>query len=213
MSLLLTGYEPFGDHDRNPSAAVARRLDGERVADREVVGRVLPVEFGRAGDEMERLVEAFDPDVIVATGLAAGRSAVSVERVGVNVADCAGVPDNADAEPRDDRVLAGEPAAYFATLPVVEVVDALLSDGIPARVSNTAGTHLCNEVLYRTRARLEAENRDVPMGFVHLPLTPEAAAASAREGEAASGGEVEPSVALATQKEAIRRTFAVALNR
>jgi len=211
MSLLLTGYEPFGDHDRNPSATIARRLDGERVADREVVGRVLPVEFDRAGDEMERLIESVEPEAIVATGMAAGRSAISVERVGLNVADCAGVPDNADAEPRDERVVTGGPAAYFATLPVVEVVEALLADGIPARVSNTAGTHLCNEILYRARAFLTDEGRAVPTGFVHLPLTPEAAAANALDGAAASGGEVEPSVAPATQEEAIRRTFEITL--
>ncbi|WP_135806540.1 pyroglutamyl-peptidase I family protein [Halorussus marinus] len=208
MCLLLTGYEPFGDNDRNPSAAIARRLDGERIGDREIAGRVLPVAFDRAGDEMIELIETLDPDAIVATGLAAGRSAISVERVGLNVADCAGVPDNADAAPRNERVAAGGPAAYFATLPVVETVEALVADGIPARLSNTAGTHLCNNVLYRTRAYLEAEDRRVPAGFVHLPLTPEAAAARARE-DAPSGGDVEPSVALETQETAIRRTFEI----
>ncbi|WP_135854281.1 pyroglutamyl-peptidase I family protein [Halorussus salinus] len=212
MTLLLTGYEPFGDHDRNPSAELARRLDGETVADREVVGEVLPVEFDRAGDEMAALLAEHDPDAVVATGLAAGRAAVSVERVGVNVADCAGIPDNAEEVPRNERILTDEaaPAAYFATLPVVEVVAELLDAGVPARVSNTAGTHLCNNILYRTRAQLEAEDRDnVPMGFVHLPLTPEGAAEKARDGEATSGGGVEPSLPLDVQADAIRRTFEV----
>ncbi|UPV76484.1 peptidase (plasmid) [Halorussus limi] len=213
MTLLLTGYEPFGDHDRNPSGEIARKLDGETVADREVVGHVLPVEFDRASDEMEALLGDHDPEVVVATGLAAGRTGVSVERVGINVADCAGVPDNADAEPRNERIR-GEgdaPAAYFATLPVVEVVSALLESGIPARVSNTAGTHLCNNILYRTRAQLEADDRgaDVPMGFVHLPMTPEGAAEKAQDGEATSGGGVEPSLPLELQAEAVRRTFEV----
>ena len=211
MTLLLTGYEPFGDHDRNPSAEAARKLDGETVADRDIVGRVLPVEFERASDEMEALVEKYDPEAIVATGLAAGRAAISVERVGINVADCAGIPDNADAEPRNERIHGGSDAAYFATLPVVEVVAALLDAGIPARVSNTAGTHLCNNVLYRTRAHLEraGEGSETPMGFVHLPLTPEGAAAKAREGEATSGGSVEASMALETQVAAIRKAFEV----
>jgi pyroglutamyl-peptidase len=219
MTLLLTGYEPFGDHERNPTEKIARELDGQEVAGREIVGRVLPVEFDRAGEEMRDHVEAHDPEAIVATGLAAGRAAVSVERVGVNVADCAGIADNANAEPRNERIRVERPeaesdtppAAYFATLPVVEVVEALLEADIPARVSNTAGTHLCNNILYRTRDHLEATGRgaEIPMGFVHLPLTPEGAAKKAREGEAASGGDVEPSVALETQIEAIRRTFEV----
>ncbi len=213
MTLLLTGYEPFGDHDRNPSAALARRLDGERVADLEVVGDVLPVEFDRAADEMAALLAEHDPEAVVATGLAAGRAAVNVERVGVNVADCAGVPDNAEEQPRNEpiRTDEGAPAAYFATLPVVEVVAELLDEGIPARVSNTAGTHLCNSILYQTRARLEADGRgdDVPMGFVHLPLTPEGAAEKAQDGEATSGGGVEPSLPLERQADAVRRTFEV----
>lgn len=213
MTLLLTGYEPFGDHDRNPTAEVARELDGERVADQEVVGRVLPVEFDRTSDEMEALIEEFDPEAIVATGLAAGRAGVCVERVGINVADCGGIPDNDEAEPRNERIRVGgeAAAAFFATLPVVEIVEDLLAAGIPARVSNTAGTHLCNNVLYQTRAYLEAQWKrpEVPMGFVHLPLTPEGAAEKAQEGEATSGGSVEPSMALETQVEAVERALEV----
>ncbi|WP_276302215.1 peptidase [Halorussus lipolyticus] len=217
MTLLLTGYEPFGDHDRNPTEEVARELDGQELAGREIVGRVLPVEFDRAGDEMRDLIEAHDPEAVVATGLAAGRAAVSVERVGVNVADCVGIPDNAEADPRNERIREADaesetpPAAYFATLPVVEVVADLLDAGIPARVSNTAGTHLCNNVLYRTRNYLESAGlgAETPMGFVHLPLTPEGAAKKAREDEAASGGGVEPSLALETQIAAVKRTFEV----
>jgi pyroglutamyl-peptidase len=214
MTLLLTGYEPFGDHDRNPSAEVARRLDGERVAGREVVGRVLPVEFDRTSDEMEGLIEEFDPEVVVATGLAAGRAGISVERVGINVADCGGTPDNEDAEPRNEPIRPdGEAAAaFFATLPLVRVVEELLDAGIPARVSNTAGTHLCNNILYQTRAYLEAEGKgeQIPMGFLHLPHTPEGAAKKAREGEATSGGGVQASMELDRQVEAVRTVFETA---
>jgi pyroglutamyl-peptidase len=215
MTLLLTGYEPFGDHERNPTAEAARQLDGTTVADREVIGRVLPVEFERASDEMAALIEEHDPDAVVATGLAAGRAAVCVERVGINVADCGGIPDNADAEPRNERIRAEEaPAAHFATLPVVATVERLLEDGIPARVSNTAGTHLCNNILYQTRAFLEAEEKgdDVPMGFVHLPLTPEGAAEKAKEGEATSGGGVKASMALEMQVRAVRLAFEATLS-
>lgn len=214
MTLLLTGYEPFGDHDRNPSADVARRLDGERVADREVVGRVLPVEFGRTSDEMEALIEEFTPEAIVATGLAAGRAGVSVERIGINVADCGGIPDNAGAEPRNEPIRENEAtAAFFATLPVVRVVEELLDAGIPARLSNTAGTHLCNNILYQTRAHLEAEGKgeETPTGFLHLPLTPEGAAKKAQEGEATSGGGVQASMELERQVAAVQKVFETAI--
>ncbi|GAA0198693.1 peptidase [Haladaptatus pallidirubidus] len=211
MTLLLTGYEPFGDHDENPSAVVARGLDGEEIAGHEITGHVLPVEFERTAGEMQTLVETHDPTAIAATGLAAGRAGISVERVGINVNDCGSTSDNADAEPRNERIRPDDRAGYFATLPVVSVVEELLENGIPARVSNTAGTHLCNNVLYSTRAYLESEKRDVPMGFVHLPCTPGMAAKQAREGDGTRGASVKPSLSLSMQTEAIRRTFEVTL--
>ena len=99
MTLLCTGYEPFGEHESNPSQQVAEALDGETVAGREVVGAVLPVEFDRVAEELATLVDEHDPDAVVATGLAGGRSTVSVERVGINVDDAVTVPDNADQSP------------------------------------------------------------------------------------------------------------------
>lgn len=212
MTLLLTGYEPFGDHDENPSAMVARELDGEEIAGHEISGHVLPVQFDRTASEMQNLIETHDPTAIVATCLAAGRAGISVERVGINVNDCGSTPDNADAEPRNERIRPGNQAGFFATLPVVSVVEELLERGIPAHVSNTAGTHLCNNILYSTQAYLEAEKLDTPMGFVHLPCTPGMAAQRARDGNGTSGASVKPSLSLAMQAEAIRRTFDTTLN-
>ncbi|EFW91701.1 pyrrolidone-carboxylate peptidase [Haladaptatus paucihalophilus DX253] len=211
MTLLLTGYEPFGDDDENPSEMVARELDGEELGGHEIVGEVLPVEFDAAFEAMRDHIETHDPTAIVATGLAAGRAGISVERVGINVNDSGSTPDNAGAEPRNERIRGGEAAGYFATLPVVSVVESLLDAGIPAHVSNTAGTHLCNNALYSTRAYLERENRDVPMGFVHLPCTPELAAKHAEDGNGTSGASVQPSMPLSMQCAAIRRTFDVTL--
>jgi pyroglutamyl-peptidase len=131
------------------------------------------------------------------------------------VADCGGIPDNSDAEPRDERIRAGDgaAAAHFATLPVVATVERLLDAGIPARVSNSAGTHLCNSILYQTRAYLEAEEKGgIPTGFVHLPLTPEDAAVKAQDSEAASGGGVQASMTLEMQVEAVERVFEAALD-
>ncbi|WP_224268043.1 peptidase [Haloprofundus salinisoli] len=212
MTLLLTGYEPFGDDDENPTQTLAEDLDGASVAGHDVVGRVLPVEYAAAADEMATLVADYDPDVIVSTGLAAGRSAVSVERIGINTNDCGGVADNADAEPRNERIDADGADAYFSTLPVVSVVESLLNAGIPARVSNTAGTHLCNNILYNARALVEREGLETPMGFVHMPLTPKMAAKKTGEGEATAGGVVKASLPLELQKRAVELTFQTTLD-
>ncbi|WP_049970486.1 pyroglutamyl-peptidase I family protein [Haladaptatus cibarius] len=212
MTHLLTGYEPFGDHDENPSAMVARELDGEQVAGHEISSHVLPVEFDRTAGEMQSLIKTHDPTAIVATGLAAGRAGISVERIGINVNDCGSTPDNADAEPRNERIRPDNQAGYFATLPIVSVVEELLERGIPAHVSNTAGTHLCNNILYSTRAYLEAKKLNIPMGFVHLPCTPGMAAQQVHDGNGTSGASVQPSLSLSMQAEAIRRTFKVTVN-
>lgn len=200
MTLLCTGYEPFGDHETNPSERVARELDGRTVAGHEVVGAVLPVEFDRVADELAALIEEHDPAAVVATGLAAGRTALSVERVGVNVDDAVTVPDNADDSPHDQRIDPAGADAHLATIPVVESVEAMLEDDIPARVSNSAGTHCCNHALYSL-----LEHHDVPSGFVHLPSTPEGAVAGAEAPE--RGGGVTASLPLSLQVDGVRRVF------
>ena len=212
MTVLCTGYEPFGDHGTNPSGEVARALVGEAVAGHDVVGAVLPVEFAAAGDRVRDLVDEHDPAAVVATGLAAGRNGISVERVAVNAADAVGTPDNADADPVDERIDPDGRDAYLATLPARRTVRACLDAGIPARLSNTAGTHLSNDALYETLAHLEATGRDAPAGFLHLPATPEQAARKAIEGEAARGGSLTPSLPLDLSEGAVRIAFEVALD-
>ena len=132
--------------------------------------------------------------------------------MGINVNDSGSTPDNAGVEPRNERINGNGRAAYFATLPVVSAVESLLDAGIPASVSNTAGTHLCNNALFSTRAYLERERLDTPMGFVHLPCTPEQAAEHARDGDGTSGASVQPSLPLSMQVDAIRRVFDVTLS-
>lgn len=204
MTVLLTGYEPFGDHDVNPSARVARELDGTTVAGERVVGEVLPVDFGRTAEVVAELVADHDPTAVVSTGLAGGREAVSVERVGLNLNDCAGTPDNDGSEPRAEPIDPDGADAHFATLPVRDCVSAVIEAGIPARVSNSAGSHLCNNVLYATRELAERRGLDYRSGFVHLPYLPEQAAAAGLDGEALAGAGVPPSMSLSLQVEAVR---------
>lgn len=210
MSVLLTGYDPFGEYDVNPTEEIAERLDGREIAGDPVTGVVLPVEFARTFDAFVDHVERHEPDVIVSLGLAGGRTAVSIERVGINVNDTESTPDNADETPHDEAILPDGPPAYFATIPVVETVERLLGAGIPARVSNTAGTHLCNNLLYATRHHVETEGLPIASGFVHVPLSSEQAAARAAE-TAPHAEDVEPSLPLSMQVDAVELAIETAV--
>jgi pyroglutamyl-peptidase len=201
-TVLLTGYEPFGEHEANPTGEMARDLDGAAVAGARVVGRELPVVFGEAAGRVRELVAAHDPVAVVATGLAAGRATLCVERVGVNVRDVRDTPDNDGATPVDEPVVPDGPAAYLATLPLRRTVDAVREAGVPARVSNTAGTHLCNDLLYATRHHLETTDRDVPAGVLHVPLA---------HAQVAARGSREPSLGYATARAGVRTALRVAV--
>jgi len=209
MTILLTGYEPFGDHATNPSGDIADALDGATVAGHEVVGRVLPVEFDALRGELADLLDDHDPDAVLGIGLAAGRNALTVERVGVNVADAGSTPDNADVTPHGDPLSETGADAHLATIPVESVAAAMLDAGVPARVSNTAGTHCCNAFLYHA-----VSLTDVPAGFVHVPLTPAGAVALATAGDGpdaggpTSAGAVQPSVSLEVQRHGVEAALA-----
>lgn len=170
-TVLLTGYEPFGEHETNPSSRVAESLDETIIGDATVVGRELPVVFDEAMPRLRSLIEAHDPVAILSTGLMPGRKVLSVERVGINVRDAGEIPDNVDRRPVDEPVAVDGPDAYFATLPIRQLVAAAREAGVPARVSNTAGTHLCNNLLYATRYHVETDGLEIPVGFVHVPYS------------------------------------------
>ncbi len=165
--ILLTGFEPFGGDALNPSGLVCRALHGQRVAHATVHAVELPCVFGRALQALDEALAATSPVLVLALGLAAGRGEISVERVAINVDD-ARIPDNAGAQPVDAPVVEGGPAAWFSTLPVKAIVAALRHAGLPAAVSQTAGTFVCNHVFYGLQHRLAGSG--VRSGFVHVPL-------------------------------------------
>jgi pyroglutamyl-peptidase len=195
--VLVTGFEPFGDETLNPSRDIARALDGRVFLGRPVVGAVLPCRFGESRFELARLVRLHQPGIVIALGLAAGRSGITPERVAINVDD-APVPDNAGAQPVDAPVIRGGPAAYWSRLPVKAIVRALQARGVPAAVSQTAGTFVCNHVFYGLMHLLRWQ-RAVRGGFIHVPFLPE----QARAGE--------PSLPLATMIDGIALAIEVAL--
>src|SRR6185437_14168316 len=142
-AVLITGFEPFGGDATNPSQAIAEALDGRRIADMPVVGSVLPVEMARLDGALAAALRELDPAVVILLGLAEGEPVVRLERVALNLADFR-IPDNAGDRRADEPLDPRGPAALSSRLPLREIRTALLAAGIPARLSETAGTYLCN---------------------------------------------------------------------
>jgi pyroglutamyl-peptidase len=166
-SVLVTGFEPFGGDGENPSQDIARALDGRTIAGRPVVGAVLPCVFGESRHEIVRLLRVHEPSVVICLGLANGRAEITPERVAINIDD-ARIPDNAGGQPIDAPVVRSGPAAYWSRLPIKAIVAALQAQKIPASVSQTAGTFVCNHVFYALMHALRWQ-RGVRGGFIHVP--------------------------------------------
>jgi pyroglutamyl-peptidase len=196
--VLVTGFEPFGGDDRNPSWEVCERLPGEIAGLRVEVCRV-PCEFRRAIEVVAEAIERHRPALVVCLGLAAGRTHMGVERVAIN-ADDARIPDNAGMQPVDEPIAAGGPPAYFATLPVKAMVAAMRAEGVPAEVSNSAGTYVCNHLMYGVLHYLAASGLRARAGFIHVPSSEEMAL-DKREA---------PSMALATMVRGVQAAIAAA---
>lgn len=169
---LITGFEPFGTHKVNPSERLALTLDGKRISGVTISGRILPVVYAGLGQRIASLLDELQPDLVIALGLAPGESDIRLERFAVNLAD-AELPDNAGAEPSDAPVVPGGPVAFAATLPLRQIARAIAQEGIKVRLSNSAGTYLCNAALYHLLATLAQQGRTIPCGFIHLPDLPD----------------------------------------
>ncbi|WP_431275508.1 pyroglutamyl-peptidase I [Variovorax ureilyticus] len=200
--ILVTGFEPFERDTVNPSWEVARALDGWVCEGAEAQAVQLPCAFGRAIEVLDGALAECRPTLVVALGLAGTRLEITPERVAINVDD-ARIADNAGGQPIDQPVIAGAPAAYFSTLPIKAIVRDMRAAGVPASVSNTAGTFVCNHVFFALMHRLATrpELASARGGFVHLPCLPEQAARLAGV----------PSMALATQVEGLRTLLRTAL--
>lgn len=197
--VLLTGFAPFGAETSNPSWDLARALRGSRIGGRELRAVRLPVVFGEALEALDAALARHAPGLVLCLGQAGGRAQVSLERVAINVDD-ARIPDNAGRQPVDQPVVPGGPAAYFSTLPIKAMREAMRAAGCPAEVSQTAGTYVCNHVFYGLMHRL-ARRPGVRGGFMHVPWSP--AQAARHPGE--------PALALETIAPALRKALAVAL--
>src|SRR5689334_15895284 len=175
--ILLTGFEPFGAFPTNPAGEVAKALHGRAFGAEAVRSAVLPVHHAEAARAVERLLDEGAPRAIVHLGLAGARARIALERVAVNVMDFE-IADNAGYRAAGEPCVPGGPAAYFSTLPLGAMLAALVAEGVPAYLSSTAGTYLCNQTMYTTRHLLERRGLAIPAGFVHLPQSAAMVAAS-----------------------------------
>lgn len=168
--MLLTGFDPFGGDPLNPSWLIAQALHGQRMGGHVVVAAQLPTVFGKSLERLTELVHAQQPALTLCLGLAGGRGALSMERIGININD-ARIPDNTGGQPIDTPVAADGPAAYFASLPIKAMLRAVLRAGVPCEVSQTAGTFVCNHVLYGLMHLLAqgVGPAGARGGFVHVP--------------------------------------------
>lgn len=173
-TVLLTGFDPFAGATRNPSREAVQALHGRVLAGHRVQALELPTVFGAAWDILQTALAAHRPALVVCVGQAGGRSGFHIERVAINVDD-ATLPDNAGQQPHNRPVLPGAPTAYFSSLPLHAVVEGLRAQGLPAEVSNSAGTFVCNHVFYRLMHALATQPalQGTRGGFVHVPWLPE----------------------------------------
>ena len=198
-TVLITGFEPFGGETVNPSWEVVKQLEGLNIDNCRVVTRQLPCVFGESLTVLNAAIDELEPCVVIAVGQAGGRVDVTVERVAINVDD-ARIPDNRGQQPVDVAIVSDGPAAWFSALPIKAMVAAMREKGIPASVSQTAGTFVCNHVMYGLLNKISAKP-GVKGGFIHIPYLPEQAAAHAGA----------PSMAAQTVKDALEIAITVAL--
>ena len=170
MTILITAFAPFQQESINATMEALKLLP-DTVNGAALHKHDLPVVFGQAAEELCELVDSLRPDAVVCLGQASGRADITPERVAINVMD-ARIPDNEGNQPVDVPVRADGPAAYFSTLPVKQMVQAMKDAGVPASVSNTAGTFVCNNLMYDLLDHLARTGKNIPAGFIHIPATP-----------------------------------------
>ncbi|EKZ9177755.1 pyroglutamyl-peptidase I [Vibrio vulnificus] len=173
--ILVTGFEPFGGESLNPSLELVKVLTQKERTNIEIIGCQVPVVRHQSISTVIKAIEQHEPELVFMIGQAAGRAAITPERVAINLDDYR-IEDNAGHQPVDEPIIATGPAAYFSTLPVKAITHALQQAGIPCQLSHSAGTFVCNHLFYGIQHYLQA--RPIRSGFIHIPLLPEQASAS-----------------------------------
>lgn len=171
MKILVTGFDPFGGSKINPAYEAVKLLPDE-IEGAAIVKIEIPTVFGKDGIALKSAIDEHKPDVVLCVGQAGGRSGITVEKVAINLME-ARIPDNEGNQPLDTSIKEDGETAYFASVPVKHMTQYMQEKGIPARVSYTAGTYVCNDIMYRLLYMIDKEYPGMRGGFVHVPYLPE----------------------------------------
>lgn len=166
--ILLTGFKPFLNFKLNPTMQVVEALAGKTIEDYEICGRILKVDFNESATQLKKHLNEIQPNIIISLGLAGGRFKITRERIAINIQD--GEPDNNGYAPVDIKISEEGADAYLTNLPIRRMIDRLKEEGYPAEISNTAGTYLCNNIMYEGLAYAN-EKGNVLAGFIHIPAS------------------------------------------
>ncbi|WP_155592914.1 pyroglutamyl-peptidase I [Lysinibacillus cavernae] len=166
--ILLTGFEPFLDYKINPTMQIVEALDGIKIDGYAIVGRIMSVDFQQSAGQLKQFIEEVKPQIIISLGLAGGRFKITPERIAINVKD--GEPDNNGYTPVDESIYEDGADAFLTNLPIRNMVNRLQAEGYPAEISNTAGTYLCNNIMYEGLVYAQ-QHEGVHAGFIHIPAS------------------------------------------
>lgn len=171
--LLLTGFEPFLHYTVNPTMRIVEDLNGKVIGGYQIVGKVMRVDFKSSGEQLVNLLDQIKPDAHISLGLAAGRYKITPERIAINFKD--GAADNEGNKPVDELIQENGEPGYLSTLPIRRMVNKLIENGLPSEISNSAGTYLCNNVMYEGLHYTKVNNSKMLSGFIHIPASHELA--------------------------------------
>lgn len=173
-TILITGYEPFGGDSFNPSLALAKELSKETYKGYQFRCVMIPVNRHSCIPTIEQAIKEYNPEVVICTGLAYGRAGISIERVAINVADFPW-PDNEGYLALNETIDEDGPVGYWSTLPIRAIMNEIRKAGVPAYISNSAGTYCCNMLMYGTLNYIAKNKLKIKAGMMHVPYTPEMA--------------------------------------
>ena len=169
MKVLVTGFDPFGGEIENPAYEAVKLLP-DQIAGAEIIKMEVPTVFARSTLAVEKALEAYHPDIVINVGQAGGRACINIEKVAINLAQ-ARIPDNDGKAPTDTPLQEDGSSAYYTTLPVNAIVENIRSHGLPCHVSYTAGTYVCNCVMYNVLYMSEKKYPNIRAGFIHIPYS------------------------------------------